>query len=320
MDLMATPLSLPEAFISILNEVVRSDKLPETLETFCRKKPTSFRLNPLKGDPAIIRRELEEAGFVLTPVDWYPLAFMIDDSQRRSLTESASFLEGRVYIQSLSSMLAPLVLEPKPGEVVLDLAAAPGGKTLMIAAIMKNRGRLSAVEAVRGRFFKLRANLDLHGATMVKTYLMDGRDVGRKCPGMFDRVLLDAPCSSEARFTCLDPNSWAHWSPRKVEEAARKQKGLIRSAAESLKDGGALVYCTCSYSPEENELVVEDLLKRSKGRFRIVPISVPIENVQPGITRWKGKELHPELAHAVRILPNTFMDGFFLCKLQATHS
>jgi 16S rRNA (cytosine1407-C5)-methyltransferase len=110
-------------------------------------------------------------------------------------------------------MLAPLALAPRPGETVLDLAAAPGGKTLQLAALMQNSGRLSAVEAVKGRFFRLRANLERGGVTNARTFLMDGRAVGRKCPEMFDRVLLDAPCSSEARFSRLDPRSWAHWSP-----------------------------------------------------------------------------------------------------------
>lgn len=95
---------------------------------------------------------------------------------------------------------------------MLDLAAAPGGKTLQMAAMMQDRGRIAAVEAVRTRMFKLQANLRRHGPTIVKTYLTDGRTVGRKTPERFDRVLLDSPCSSEARFQRADPGSWRHWS------------------------------------------------------------------------------------------------------------
>lgn len=312
----ATLPTLPAPFLDLMEEVLPPDRRDACLASFCLEKPTSFRFNPLRGDPDETRRELECAGFVLTPVPWYHLAVTVEGERRRALTESAPFREGRIYIQSLSSMAAPLALAPEPGETVLDLAAAPGGKTAMIAAMMENRGRLSAVEAVRGRFFRMKANLDLQGATMVRTYLTDGRSVGRKCPEMFDRILLDAPCSSEARFTRLDPESWAHWSPRKVEEAARKQRGLIRSALEALRPGGVLLYCTCSFSPEENELIVNDALRRHGDGLRVCALDLPLPNLQPGLTRWKGKELHPDLARAVRILPDRVMDGFFLCLIR----
>ena len=124
----------------------------------------------------------------------------------------------------------------KPEESVLDLAA--GGKTLQMACMMNNQGALSAVEPVKNRFFKLKANLEQQGASFVKTYLTDGRTVGGKCPERFDRVLLDAPCSSESRFTQLNPDSWSHWSIKKVKEVARKQKKLLMSALYSLKPGG----------------------------------------------------------------------------------
>ncbi|BBA71169.1 RsmB/NOP family class I SAM-dependent RNA methyltransferase [Geobacter sulfurreducens] len=307
---------LPVPFLALLEEVLPPDLRDACLASFSQEKPTSLRLNPLKGDPDETRRELESAGFDPVPVSWYPLAFTVDGERRRALTESPPFREGRIYIQSLSSMTAPLALAPEPGETVLDLAAAPGGKTAMMAAMMENRGRLSAVEAVRGRFFRMKANLDRQGATMVRTYLTDGRSVGRKCPEMFDRVLLDAPCSSEARFTRLNPESWAHWSPRKVEEAARKQRGLIRSALEALRPGGLLLYCTCSFSPEENELIVNDVLRRDGNNLRVCTVDLPLPNRRPGLTRWKGKELHPDLARSVRILPDRLMDGFFLCLIR----
>jgi 16S rRNA (cytosine1407-C5)-methyltransferase len=260
--------------------------------------------------------ELEPEGFGLTRIPWSSGVFSIDPDQRRQLTDSAAFSEGRIYIQGLSSMLAPLVLDPRPGETVLDLAAAPGGKTLQMAAMMENRGRISAVESVRGRFFRLKANLERHGATLVRGYLMDGRAVGAKVPERFDRVLLDAPCSSEARFTTRDKASWAHWSLKKVKESARKQKRLLDSAIRSLKPGGTLLYCTCSFAPEENEMILDGQLRRYQGQLSIEPLELPLDNIQHGLVEWRGKTLNEDLVGAVRILPTSEMDGFFLCRLR----
>ena len=308
--------TLPQAFLQRLQTILPADLYDTCLRTFDMERPTCFRINPLRGEEAVVRRELEQAGFDLRPISWAPAAYRVEGGQRRALTESSAFAEGRLYIQNPSSMLAPLVLDPVPGETVLDLAAAPGGKTLQMAAMMQNRGRISAVEPVKGRFFRLQANLQRHGVTMVRSYRMDGRAVGRKVPGRFDRVLLDAPCSSEARFRTADPASWAHWSPKKVKESARKQGRLLESAFHSLKPGGRLLYCTCSFAPEENEQVVDGLLRRHGTELRLEPVRLPVDNWIPGLTRWQGRRWDPALARAVRGIPDGEMDGFFLCLLR----
>jgi len=312
---VAVTEQLPELFVQRLAEIIPHDRLGECLESFSLPKPTTFRVNSLRTTEEALTGELESEDFRLTRIPWGKGVFAIDPTQRRQLTESAAFSEGRIYIQGLSSILAPMALDPRPGETVLDLAAAPGGKTLQMAAMMENRGRISAVESVKGRFFRLKANLERHGATLVKGYLMDGRAVGTKVPERFDRVLLDAPCSSEARFTTRDEGSWAHWSLRKVKESARKQKRLLDSAFRSLKPGGRLLYCTCSFAPEENEMILNAQLRRYQGQLSIEPLTLPLENIQPGLVEWRGKALNENLVGAVRILPTSEMDGFFLCRL-----
>jgi len=309
----ATPL--PESFLKRLEAILPQQSLHDCLQSFSCVRPTSFRVNTIKTSETALVSGLRADGFLLRRIDWRPGTYSVSTEQRRALTESAAFAEGQIYIQDLSSMLAPMVLDPKPGERVLDLAAAPGGKTLQIAAMMENRGQLSAVESVKGRFFRLKSNLERGGATMVRTYLKDGRSVGSKVPGRFDRVLLDAPCSSEARFTTADPKSWSHWSEKKVKESARKQKRLLDSAIRSLRPGGTIVYCTCSFSPEENEQVVDSQLKRYGDDIALVPIKLSLDNLQPGLLNWGKRAYSEQLSHAVRVLPNADMRGFFLCRI-----
>jgi 16S rRNA (cytosine1407-C5)-methyltransferase len=128
---------------------------------------------------------------------------------------------------------------------------------------------------------------------------------------MFDRVLLDAPCSSEAKFSTLNPKSYAFWSPRKIKESQKLQKRLILSAWESLKPGGRLLYSTCSFAPEENEAVLDSLLKK-RSDAEILPLELPVENCMAGLTAWEKKRFDPAVSRARRILPTGEMDGFFL--------
>lgn len=211
-------------------------------------------------------------------------------------------------------MLAAMTLNAQPNEEILDLAAAPGGKTLLIAQTMKNQGRIAAVEASKPRFFKLKANLERCHVNIAQLYLKDGRKVGRQCPNRFDRILLDAPCSAEAEITTLNPRSYEYWSEKKIKRLGSKQFQLLESAFTALKPGGTLLYCTCTFAPEENELVVNKLLTKYPN-VQIVDISLPISNIQAGLTTWEGVELSSELQKSCRILPTQQYAGFFMAKL-----
>lgn len=316
-DLAPQLAALPDAFLQRLQAILSPRDYQSVCRTFVHKPCTAFRVNTLLADRADVLKELRQLGVgALTQLPWFADGFVVDTRYRERLTNSAAFTEGRIYIQNPASMLAPLLLEPRPEEEILDLAAAPGGKTLMLAAMMQDRGRIAAVEPVKGRFFRLKNNLETFGANCVDTYLKDGRQVGWKVPERFDRVLLDAPCSSESRFDANDPVSYKHWNERKVKEVQRKQKKLICSALAALKPGGVLVYSTCSYSPEENELVVQHALKKFAGAVDVEPMDFALDNFRPGLQSWKGKSLLPQLDHCVRVLPDDTMHGFFLGKIR----
>lgn len=303
---------LPAKYLERLRLILPADRLESCLESMSREPATTFRINPLRATAAQAVEVLVAGGFQLTPLPWKDDAFAVPDHQRRALTECAACREGWIYIQNPASMVPPLMLDPQPGEWVLDLAAAPGSKTLQIAGMMGGQGRLSAVEAVRDRFFRLKANLEAHGASWVQLYLKDGTRVGRTCPEWFDRVLLDAPCSGEGRINALYPETYAYWSEAKIRELSRKQKRLLSSAARALKPGGVLVYSTCSLAPEENELVVAQALEWG---LEVEQIAAPCEAL-PGLTSWQGKTLPPQLAGCLRIVPDGLMEGFFVCRLR----
>ncbi len=307
---------LPEEFRRRLQTIVSVERFDGCWASFKRVPATVFRVNLLKTTVDAVCAELRAEGFALEPLAWKPDAFKIPDEERRALTESAAFAEGRTYVQNPSSMVPPLVLDPQPGEEVLDLAAAPGSKTLQMAAMMGNEGRIGAVEAVRSRFFKLRANLERGGAKNVQTYLKDGAKVWRSCSERFDRVLLDAPCSGEGLFQVGDAQSFAYWSAKKISEMARKQRRLLHSAIQCLRPGGVLVYSTCTFAPEENEAIVSRALEKFSGVLEVEEISLDMHGVEPGLVEWQGTVFNEALSRARRIIPDGVMQAFFVCKLR----
>ncbi|MFI4861130.1 MAG: RsmB/NOP family class I SAM-dependent RNA methyltransferase [Phycisphaerales bacterium JB063] len=311
-----TASCLPEAFVDRLRATLPAARVGAALASFDAEKPTSFRVNTLKAQPSEVAALLREAGLTPSPVPGIDSAFTVPPEQRSALTQSALVSDGRVYIQGVASMLAPLALDAQPGESVLDLCAAPGGKTLMLAAMMRNAGVLNAVEPGKTRFFKLRANLERGGATMVKTYHTDGRSVGRKTPGRFDRVLVDAPCAGEAMFTTRDPASYADWSEKKVRRCARVQKALLRAALAAVRPGGVVLYCTCSMSVAENEGVVAHTLAKLGDAVAAETLPGLPAQTMPALTAWRGKSLPEAVGRGVRVLPTAEHDAFFLMLLR----
>ncbi len=305
---MANKPGVLEQLRDRLDEIFGEPTAASVWSSLSQPKAQTYWLNPLQPRPDSF-----------TPfgkrLEGFDGAYHVDHVDRESVIRHAGASDGWLYPINPSSLLAVRVLDARKGEEVLDLAAAPGGKTLGIAASMHNTGRIAAVEVVKARFHRLRANLERCGVTNTAFYLADGRSIGRKVPERFDRVLLDAPCSSEARIRLADPTTYAHWKPRKIRETARKQVGLLRSAFRALKPGGVLVYCTCAFAPQENELVVDALL-RSGVDAEIEPIDAADVPSLSGFNTWQDKNLDPRIENAVRVLPNALWDGFFICRLR----
>ncbi|MFZ4713929.1 MAG: RsmB/NOP family class I SAM-dependent RNA methyltransferase [Bacteriovoracaceae bacterium] len=310
---------LPPLFLERLEKILAAQHFEQVKQTFYQERLVSFRLNSLKNPSPEIVQELQKV-FTLTNVPWMKDAFLVQASERDKLTHSPYFKDGTIYIQNLSSMLPPLILNPTKFDRVLDLTAAPGSKTSLMSSLMGNEGEIAAVEISRDRFFRMVQNLKTLGVTNVKTFLKDGERVWKSTPELFDKVLIDAPCSTESRFYIDDPETYAYWGMKKIKEMVKKQSRLLFSAVQSLKVGGTLVYSTCSFAPEENEEVLDRILKKFEGKIILEDFEIPLANATPGLVEFSNKTYSPMLSRSKRILPDHAMEGFFLSKIKKVSS
>lgn len=308
--------ALPEVFVERLLRLGRQLDVPLLERLRVRPWPV-FRINRLRGTADAVVDALRAEGLHPTPVPGIPAAFSVTSDERDALTRSAPAGSGALYVQGASSQRCALLLDARPGHRVLDLAAAPGGKTIALADGMEDRGEIVAVEAVRKRFFRLRDNLERAGVHCARAVAMDGRRVPRAWDGTFDRVLLDAPCSSEARFVPGEPDTWERWSLRKVRDMARKQWGLLGAGIRCLKPGGILVYATCAFAPEENEATVAAWVGQDHPDVELVEADLgPGAETRPGLSTWEKKRWPESLSLARRVVPDALHEGFFVAKLR----
>lgn len=306
--------SLPLQFLERLKLILPDELQGEALKTFSRPSPVSVRINTLKVKRSELLERLAEKKIDFTPVPWYQDALVLGHISRKDLGELDLLKNGLIYGQGLSSLLPVLVLDPKPGEKILDMCAAPGSKTTQMAAHMQNLGSILALESVKDRFYKLKSVVASLGAANITLRIMDSRRF-RFQGEYFDKILVDAPCSSEGRFKTAEPKTIGYWSPRKIREMVQKQRGLLMTASHLLKPGGVLVYSTCTFAPEENEGVIDWLLKRTKSKLQLSAFTIPGIKVYPPIRTWKGKAFNPQVERCFRALPDGTMEGFFIAKI-----
>ncbi|MBI5123595.1 RsmB/NOP family class I SAM-dependent RNA methyltransferase [Candidatus Roizmanbacteria bacterium] len=305
---------LPEKFLERLKRLYSQKEFEEILASFKNKTLPTFRTNTLKITTEELEKILKAQSFIIEKIPWYKDAFILINKSVRELTDTQEYKQGLIYIQNLSSMIPALVLDPKPDEKILDLCAAPGSKTTQIAALMKNQGEILANDLSRQRIYKLAANLKMYSVTNAKTFNFPGQAIWKKFPEYFDKTLVDAPCSMEGRINFADPDTYKDWSLRKIKDLETKQKYLLRSAISATKVGGLIVYSTCTLAPEENEGVIDWVLKKEGDAITIQKITIPQLSFQAGLTYW-NKELNPVLDNTARIHPSTNMEGFFIAKI-----
>jgi NOL1/NOP2/sun family putative RNA methylase len=283
----------------------------ETFIEFLKRPLTpTFRFNTLKASA-------EETVYHLGKIRIQPLAFYRDGFSvldRISLGNHFTHQLGLIYGQETASMVPVLVLDPKPGELVLDLCAAPGSKTTQIGQILDNRGLLVANEVNPKRRMGLLQNVKRCGLINEAVTGQRGEKIGRVLPDHFDRVLIDAPCSAEGTVRKSRAVLY-HWGLKNIERMAWIQKGLIVSGFQALKPGGTMVYSTCTIAPEENEEVVDYLLQKYPDA-EIQPISLPDFRIRNGVREWEKRSFDERVRECGRILPqDNDTAPFFLARI-----
>ena len=273
-----------------------------------------FRINNLKvsqDEVPVLLEKLRGKGIVAEPVSTVPGFYYIVNNEEVSLGGALEYSLGLIHSMTLSSALPVIALDPKPGELILDLCAAPGGKTALMSMLTNDMAYIIANDKRIDRLTALSANLKRLGvACAILT-----RYRGEQFPlGMeFDKVLVDAPCSGEGRYRIGLEGELLYQRGSGRANLPSIQKGLIVRAFDLLKPGGLMVYSTCTINPEENEAVVDYLLRKRQARLLDFEVPLPFE---PGLTEWQGKPFHPDMVKTKRFYSHkTRAVGFFVAKL-----
>ncbi len=306
---------LPQPFVERIHALF-PDNADMIIQSFDKKRDTSVRLNTLKTSKEEIEAFLKQQNILYKCVEGISDALIMSTISTREITMLPIYTEGKIYIQSLSSMLPVLVLDPQPGDEILDMAAAPGSKTTHIAAYTNNTANITANDIDRQRIYKLKSVIEHQGAQHIDITHIPGQMIWQKYPEKFDKVLLDAPCSMEGRFDSADARSYEHWSPRKVKNLARLQHWLLRSALSATKVGGVIIYATCTLSLEENEEVIQWLLEKENGA--VVVEEIQLANIPwiDGIVTYGNHKLDPSISKTKRLVPTDLFEGFYIAKLR----
>jgi len=300
-----------EKFLQIfpINEIL------EVLEANEVQRPVTIRTNSLKTRRRDLAQALINRGVNLDPVGKWSKVGLVVYSASVPLGATPEYLAGHYILQGASSLLPVMALAPKEGERILDMAAAPGGKTTHIAALLKNTGMVLANDANKDRCKAVVGNCHRLGITNTVICSHDGRHLAKVMTG-FDRVLLDAPCSGTGVIS-KDPSAKTSKDNQDIHLCSHLQKEMILSAIDCLdhksKTGGYLVYSTCSILPEENESVVEYVLKKRHCKLVSTGLDFGVE----GFTKYREMRYHPTMSLCKRYYPHTHnMDGFFVAKIK----
>ena len=290
---------IPEFLINKIKDEYQED-YQKILNGYNSNRVNSLRINTIKSNFDEITNILKSNNISYDTVSWYQDALIISDDLNK-IKELKIYKEGKIYFQSLSSMIPPLVLNPLSNELILDMTSAPGGKTTQIAALSNNAAMITATEKNKIRSDRLKYNIEKQGAKKVSILNVDARKLDEYF--MFDKILLDAPCSGSG--TLLSKNDNKDFNEDLINRSIKFQHDLINEAIKHLKSGGDLIYSTCSILKEENELILESILNDP---------SLSLVNITE-IDTSKFPLLPSKYNEVLTICPTEYFEGFFVAKI-----
>ncbi len=281
-------------------------ELTEEIQAGFVRRPVTLRVNPLKADGASVRAALTAAGIAYMQVPWYEDALILTEVREDAVRALPEYEAGGMYLQSLSSMMPALVMAPKKGESILDMAAAPGGKTTQMAALSGNGALITACEKNRIRADRLQFNLDRQGATRVSVMCQDARQLSDLFK--FDKVLLDAPCTGSGTILIEEGEPERRMTPDWIAKTAATQKSMLKKALTLLSAGHDMVYSTCSILRQENEDVLKAVLPAMNAEI------VPIDPAMLGLD--ESMLLPVTIPGVVCVKPTKLHEGFFVSRIR----
>ena len=291
-------MQIPEFFRERLIEQYDEELTQKIINGYSKQRVVTLRINTIKSNKESVKQKLQEAGIETEDVSWYQDGLIIKKVREEEIKKLDIYENGEIYLQSLSSMLPPIILEPKEGENILDMAAAPGGKTTQIAAITQNKAFITACEKNKIRSERLKYNLQKQGVGCVNVMLEDARKLSDFFS--FDKILLDAPCSGSGTMSIFD----ASFNKELIDRSSKTQEELLRKALKILKPGGEMIYSTCSILAQENEEILRKVVQKSGAE--IVPIKMP-----------EGVPVLPTSIDGVMCVCSTDLyEGFFVAKIR----
>jgi NOL1/NOP2/sun family putative RNA methylase len=279
-----------------------------------RPEPTALRVNRLKYSSDKLRADLERYAIGYRPIDFNEDGYIVEDRHFK-LSHTLGFFKGHFQYQGISSQIPAVLLAPQAGDIVLDMAAAPGSKSTQMGAMMKNRGVLYLNDFSRARLTALSTNVQRAGIYNSIILQLPGERIGNIYREKFDKILVDAPCTALGGIAESDELlSW--WSRWKLNTLSARQLRLMISAFKALKIGGEVVYSTCSIAPEENEMIVQYMLDHYP--LEIVELDNPrLKKFSDTVFRYKETIFSSEMKNALRIEPGRdHLEGFFVVKLR----
>jgi len=275
----------------------------------------SIRVNTIKSSINEVKALLESKGWILFAIPFCKEGFWVKhETGRLDIGNTLEHSLGYYYVQEAASMIPPIVLDPKPGDLVLDMCASPGSKSTQIGQYMKNEGLLISNDFTGMRMKPLGMNVQRMGLTNTIVTLMYGQWFIKKGI-MFDKILVDAPCSGTGTIR-KSVKTINMWNPTMIERLASTQRKLITTAFSILKPGGTMVYSTCSTEPIENEGTVNHLIETfSDAKIEHVKIN-GLES-SPCYTEFEGAKYSDEVKKCIRLWPqDNDTEGFFVCKIK----
>ena len=295
---------LPQFLIDELNKQYGEDITNKIIDGYKEKRVVSLRVNTLKSNLEKVCEELNKNNIEFEKISWSDVALIIKNATEEDLQELSIYQNGEIYLQSLSSMLPPVIMEPKENTDILDMTAAPGGKTTQIAALTNNNANITACEMNNIRIEKLKYNIEKQGASSVAIMQADSRNLSDYFA--FDQILLDAPCSGSGTIDLNNERTYKNFTKILVEKSTKSQLTLLKKALKILKPGHEMIYSTCSILARENEEILNKALKGTNAE--IVPVELEgIEDVPVLPTRIDG---------TLCVCPNKYYEGFFMAKIR----